>query len=114
MINKKYSEEQEVKLKKAYTACKNQDERIETIERFSNEFNKPKNSIIMKLIKLEVYVPNIRISKLTGGIARTKVQLVEDLEDLCGFKRGDLETVSKANKTEILKLIKYISPRESH
>ena len=103
----KYTEEDAEMMATEYLACNTPEERKECVEILMQKLNKPKSSIIMKLVKLKVYKSALRVSKVTKGEAKTKVQLVHELEDQCGFERGRLDTMEKTNKLVILDMINY-------
>jgi hypothetical protein len=63
----------------------------------------PRRSIIAKLSKAGVYVVPTRISKVTGDVPETKVQLVKKIEEKLGI--DDLYGLDKAPKLTLLKIL---------
>lgn len=76
---------------------------LEVVARLSVLFNKPKKSIISKLVKLGVYQARGYRSK-TGRVPITKLQIVRAIEDATDTKlpgldkspKGTLEALSKS------------------
>jgi len=104
----KYTEEDEKYMHSIYSACQTPEERADAIKVMCEHLDKPKNSITMKLVKMKIYIPNLRVSKVTKDKPQTKVQLVQTLEKESKLPEGELETVQKANKLEILTLINVV------
>lgn len=101
----KYDKEMEDELREAYEAADTDELRKIVIEGFVEKWGKSERSIIAKLSKMNIYKPKIRVSKITGGKARTKEQLVEELEAKHNRRPGSYNTLEKANKLVILMLL---------
>ena len=91
-----YTEKEVKKMIDIYTAnpC------IETVERLMTVLNKPKKSIIAKLVKEGVYVTRSYRTK-TGEIPITKLELVRSIEDALDISLPGLD---KTPKTTLKKL----------
>jgi hypothetical protein len=102
---KKYDTEMENELTKEYLACTTVEERSEVVDFFVAKWGKSRASLISKLSKMGIYVPNRRVSKITGEKPETKEQLVGRLEDKTGFMHGKFAGLEKAPKIVILRLL---------
>ena len=94
-----YTEKEVQKMIDIYTAnpC------IETVERLMTVLNKPKRSIIAKLVKEGVYVNKIYRTK-TGEIPVTKLEYVRSIEDaldltLPGLDKAPKNTLKRLSRT---------------
>ena len=67
---------------------------LETVERIAIKFNRPKKSIIAKLVKEGAYITRGYRDK-KGEIPVTKISLVRDLEELLDIKLVDLDKAPK-------------------
>ena len=95
-----YTNSETKKLIEMYIAEPN----LDNVSKLSVYFNKPKKSIISKLVKEGVYVRKGYRTK-TGSIPITKLQIVRDLEDLLDVKLTDLD---KAPKSTLMNLRRCI------
>ena len=95
-----YSETEVQKMIEKYTSnpC------LEMVDRLSVEFNRPRKSIIAKLVKEGVYVTKGYLSK-TGETPVTKLQLVRTIEDNLDNSYPGLD---KTPKTTLKKLAEDI------
>jgi hypothetical protein len=85
-----YSENETQKLIEKYTAnpC------LEIVDKLAVEFNRPRKSIISKLVKEGVYITRGYRSK-TGEVPVTKLQLVRGIEDCLDDKFPGLDKTPK-------------------
>jgi len=88
-----YTKKETEKLIDTYTATPD----LKTVGRLSVLLNKPKKSIISKLVKEGVYIKKGYVTK-TGETPITKLQLVRSIEDALDTKLPDLD---KAPKTTL-------------
>ena len=84
---------------------------IETVERLMTVLNKPKKSIIAKLVKEGVYVTRSYRTK-TGELPITKLELVRSIEDaldlsLPGLDKAPKGTLKKLSET-IIEVEQYL------
>ena len=94
MALEKYTPEQEQQLLELY-------QRDTSVESISNTLNKSTRSIIAKLSRLGVYQSKFK----TTGPRLTKMQLVDELEDLLQLEPQTLHSVEKADRDAILALL---------
>lgn len=100
-----YTPREEKVLEEMYTAnpC------LETVDRISIELNKPRKSIISKLVKMGLYITRGYRTK-TGEIPVTKLQIVRAIEDTLDIKLPDLD---KTPKTTLKTLSEAIQEQTS-
>lgn len=77
---------------------------IETVERLMTVLNKPKKSIIAKLVKEGVYVTKSYRTK-TGEVPITKLELVRAIEDSLDIKLPGLDKTPKTTLKALSKTI---------
>lgn len=87
---KAYTETQTQKIIEIYTA----NPTLETVDRLSVRFNKPRKSLISKLVKEGVYVAKGYRSK-TGEKPITKLALVRNIEHILDLKLPGLDKAPK-------------------
>lgn len=97
----KYTERETVKLIELYeeNPC------LETVTKLANLFNKPKKSIISKLVKEGVYQKKGYLTK-RGEKPITKLQLVRQLEEMLDTTLPDLD---KAPKSTLQNLVNHLN-----
>lgn len=83
------------------------DEKV-SIEALATEFGKSARSIIAKLSREGCYKAKERVSK-TGEAIVKKDALCDELAKLVGLSEAEADSLSKANKTALQKLIKAVS-----
>lgn len=95
-----YSEKEVKQLIDVYTAnpC------METVERLMTLLNRPKKSIISKLVKEGVYVTHRYLSK-TGEAPITKLEIVRSIEDALDTSLPGLDKAPKVTLKELNKAI---------
>ena len=101
-----YTEKQTKKMIDIYT----ENPCIETVERLMTILNRPKKSIISKLVKEGVYVTKTYLTK-TGEAPITKLELVRQIEDALDTKLPGLD---KAPKTTLKDLAKALIDVQEH
>lgn len=99
-----YSETETKKLREAYleNPC------LENVARLSVTFNRPKKSIIAKLVKEGVYQSRGYVDK-RGLKPKTKLAIVRELETVLGVKLPGLD---KSPKSTLLELSKHTTDLE--
>jgi len=85
-----YTEKEVIKMTDVY--CDNPG--LETVARLATMFNRPKKSIISKLVKEGVYIKRGYRSK-RGEIPITKLQIVRSIEDALDIKLPGLDKAPK-------------------
>jgi hypothetical protein len=95
---KKYTPEQEQKIKEAYTIAPN----AETVAALATEFDVPLRSIIAKLSHFNIYKAKRYVSK-SGEPPIKKAELIQKLAPW--FKDFELEQFEKLSKPLIVRLI---------
>lgn len=98
-----YSEREAEKLKNLYL----KDPTLKTVSKLSVLFNKPKRSIISKLVKMGIYQPKGYRSK-TGELPVTKLELVREMEEMLNVKLIDLDKAPKLTLKTLKNEVKYI------
>jgi hypothetical protein len=95
-----YSEKEVKQLIDVYTAnpC------METVERLMTLLNRPKKSIISKLVKEGVYVTHRYLSK-TGEAPITKLEIVRSIEDALDTSLPGLDKAPKITLKELNRAI---------
>jgi hypothetical protein len=95
-----YSEKEVKQLIDVYTAnpC------METVERLMTLLNRPKKSIISKLVKEGVYVTHRYLSK-TGEAPITKLEIVRSIEDALDTSLPGLDKTPKITLKELNRAI---------
>ncbi len=106
--NVNYSKTDLERLISAYDSCDSDAERKETIVKFSDALGKTTNSIIAKLSNMKVYIKPTKVSK-TGEAIIKKGVLVDKIAEIMGEDAEEIETLEKANKTVLQKILKFIS-----
>lgn len=96
---KKYTTEQENRIKAAYTLAPN----AETVQALATEFNVPLRSIIAKLSHFNIYKAKRYVNK-SGEPPIKKAELIQKLAPW--FQDYELEQFEKLSKPLITKLIK--------
>ncbi len=100
-----YTEEQTRLMRNAYQAAENEQDRITCVKNLAERFEKPEASIRGKLSKEGVYIPKVRVSKITKSKPKTKAQIVDEI----GYEIGqDMAGLEKAPKLVLLKLLDII------
>ena len=101
-----YTEKQTKKMIDIYT----ENPCIETVEKLMTILNRPKKSIISKLVKEGVYVTKTYLTK-TGEAPITKLELVRQIEDALDTRLPGLD---KAPKTTLKDLAKALIDVQEH
>ena len=95
-----YTAEQSAALVAAYTANPNK----ETVEAFALSFGKTVKSIITKLSREGVYKKAEYVSK-SGNAPVSKQALAHELQELFKLTESDADSLTKANKTALNKIL---------
>jgi len=106
LAKQKYSIKDEELMRKTYITDASQEERDEAVLDLAEQLGNTKRSIIAKLSKMRIYKSKARTSKVTGGKAETKEQLVRRIEERLGYELEEFEGLEKAPKLVLLKLLK--------
>lgn len=77
---------------------------LEMVDKLSVEFNKPRKSIISKLVKEGVYVTRGYRSK-TGEVPITKLQLLRTIEDNLDAKFPGLDKAPKSTLKRLAEMV---------
>ena len=96
-----YTEEMVAELYKEYT----ENPTRETVDRLAEKFGKSPKSVIAKLCNLEIYVTPPRTTK-SGAPVVKKEELVEAI---CSKLNIKAESLIKANKRDLAKVVKALS-----
>ena len=73
-------------------------------ETIANELGKTVRSIVAKLSREGVYKPKAYVSK-TGAAVIKKDNVADELGVICGLSESETESLTKANKTALLKIL---------
>ncbi len=103
-----YTEAQVNELKQAYSSAESDSERKEVVKLFAGMFNKTTNSIVAKLSNMKVYIKPAKVSKTGSAIVR-KAELVNQIADAMGEDAEVLESLEKATKIVLEKILKAVS-----
>ena len=87
------------------------DEKL-TVEQIATEFGKSVRSITAKLSREGVYQKKVYTSK-TGEAVVKKDTLADQLAELAGLTEAEAESLTKANKTALSKLIALLQKDDS-
>lgn len=87
------------------------DEKL-TVEQIATEFGKSVRSITAKLSREGVYQKKVYTSK-TGEAVVKKDTLADQLAELAGLTEAEAESLTKANKTALSKLIALLQKSDS-
>ena len=79
----------------------------ETVESLALAFGKTTRSLVAKLSREGVYKKAERVSK-TGGAIVKKDSLSDQLALLCGLSEGEADSLTKANKTALEKVLAVV------
>ena len=101
-----YTAEQEATMVEMYTAVRgdSEDRRNEVVEEIAAMFNKSPRSVRAKLSRMDLYIPKVAVSKVTGGEAAKKDALAARLVEITGL---NLVSAEKLNKTDLVALIAF-------
>ena len=103
-----YTAEQTIELVEAYKALPTQ----ETVAQFAEKFGKTVKSVIAKLSREGVYLKKEYVSK-TGEKPVKKDSLADTLGELVNtLSENEIDSLAKANKTALQKIIDYIKLSE--
>lgn len=83
-----------------------------TVEQIATEFGKSVRSITAKLSREQVYQKKAYVSK-TGAAVVKKDTLADQLAELAGLTESEAESLTKANKTALSKLIALLQKSDS-
>ena len=85
-----------------------EERRDEVVAEIAAILEKDVRSVRAKLARLEIYIPKVVKSKVTGEAAAKKIDMAEQLIAISGVNRDkvDAERVAKMNKIEIAEFIK--------
>lgn len=103
-----YSDEDVARLVSAYESCDSDSERKEVVVRFADAMAKTTNSVIAKLSNLKVYVKPAKTTKSGSAIVR-KATLVNQIADAIGEDAEVMESLEKATKVVLEKILKAVS-----
>ena len=81
-----------------------EDRRNEVVEEIADLFNKSVRSVRAKLSRMDLYIPKVAVSKVTGGEAAKKDALAARLVEITGL---NLVSAEKLNKTDLVALIAF-------
>lgn len=98
-------------IKTAYAGASDYDSRSEVIRKMALKFDKTVQSIRAKLTRENVYIPKEYKTK-TGAKPARKSALVDSIAKLIGVESETLDSLEKANKTVLERLIKELTPAE--
>jgi hypothetical protein len=101
-----YTVEQETVMSEMYTAVRGESEakRAEIVAEIAAMFNKSPASVRAKLSRMQIYIPKVAVSKVTGGEAAKKDELAAKLVKVSGL---NLISAEKLNKTDLVALIAF-------
>lgn len=102
----KYTPEMEDMIRKDYTEATSDTERAEIVQEYVDLWGKTERMIIAKLSKMRIYKTVPKVSKVTGGPAMTKEQIVKRITRICKFEADDLLGMEKSPKLVLLKVFK--------
>jgi len=78
------------------------DERKARVEEIASQLGKKPRSVVAKLSREGVYIPQEKVSKVTGEKPATKLELAETLVSMSPeLEKVNPENVAKMNKTDI-------------
>jgi hypothetical protein len=97
----KYKPEQEVELRTAYEAADTDADRKAVVLEFATKFQTSKHSIIGKLTSMGVYKKPSPLNKQGEPIV-AKQEYVNFIRIMLGVKDGDLESLEKASKRDLV------------
>ncbi len=80
------------------------------VEVFASKFNKPKASIVGRLVKERIYISRASFSEVTKGRPETKASLARRLEN--NFNIGPLDGLDKAPKLVLLKMLQWFKDND--
>lgn len=98
-----YTAEQTAELVSAYSANPS----ANTVSDFAVKFGKTTKSIIAKLSREGIYQKAERVTK-TGEPIIKKDSLANELEMLCGLTEAEADSLTKANKTALRKILDIV------
>ena len=99
-----YTPEQVNALVSAYVANPS----AETVQQFAEAFGKSVRSIVAKLSREGVYQKKVYVSK-TGETPVRKDETAEKIGILVGLSEGEVDSLTKANKTALAKILAKLS-----
>lgn len=99
-----YTTEQTAALVQAYTANPTE----ETVKAFAEQFGKSVRSIVAKLSREGVYQKKEYVGK-SGETPIAKEELASKIGALCGMSPAEMDSLAKANKTALVKLLHKLS-----
>lgn len=99
-----YTEEQTIAIRDAYVA----NPTAETVEALAVQFGKTTRSIIAKLSREGVYKKKEYTTK-KGEKPVKKDNLADQLGAICGLSEAEIDSLEKANKTALLKILDFMS-----
>lgn len=110
MTNKtvSYTEDQVSKMVADYVAADTDEARDEALQSIAEEFGKSVASVRSKLVREGVYVKKARTTK-NGGEIVSKADLVAKIEDAIGVEPGGFDSLEKATKVVLTKILKAVS-----
>lgn len=114
MGTENYTKEQTAELVDAYESANDEAEREDVVKQFANDFAKSTRSIIMKLVREEVYVKKEYKTK-GGEKPERKSAIVEDIAKVLNVTSEQLPQLEKATvaalkliRGTLLKLVKAV------
>lgn len=78
-----------------------------TVEALAEEMGKTVRSIVAKLSREGVYQKKAYVSK-AGTVPIKKDTVADELGALCGLSEGETDSLTKANKTALLKILAMV------
>ena len=103
-----YTEDQVSKMVSAYEAADTDEGRAEVVESIAEEFGKSVASVRSKLVREGVYVKKTRTTK-TGEPVVSKADLVNQIADAIGEDAEVIESLEKATKVTLQKILSAVS-----
>ena len=108
-----YTPAQTEELVKTYSSAEDQAERTEIVLFFANKFNKHVRSVIAKLSREDVYVKPERKTKVGGEVVK-KEELATRIAIRVGVAPENFDSLAKANKAVLLRLLTHIGNLENN
>ena len=108
-----YTDGQTTELVSTYVAAEDADERMEVMQYFASKFNKHLRSIIAKLSREKVYIKAAKVTK-SGGEVVKKEELANRIAIRMGAAPENFDSLAKANKTVLLRILTHIGNLENN
>lgn len=99
-----YTAEQTAEMVAAYVAAPT----AETVQALAEKLGKTARSVVAKLSREKVYKAKEYVSK-TGAKPVKKDEHADKLADLCGLTEAEADSLTKANKTALVKILEAMA-----